>query len=73
MYLWHAHNLVNARLKGHETEDPEYPKFQFPPAFLCPTCRSTNSNITTNNKEFNDKNLPEYLIKYYSKIKPITL
>ncbi|KJH48578.1 Erv1 / Alr family protein [Dictyocaulus viviparus] len=38
MYLWRAHNIVNNRLHGDPTEDPQFTKMQFPPPFLCPTC-----------------------------------
>merc|ERR1712224_313559 len=38
LWLWRAHNRVNARLKGDSTEDPIQPKVQFPPSNLCSTC-----------------------------------
>ena len=28
LYLWKAHNIINARLKGRNTEDPQFPKAQ---------------------------------------------
>lgn len=37
-WLWEAHNLVNRRLKGRVSEDPEYPKEQFPTKLNCPEC-----------------------------------
>jgi hypothetical protein len=47
LYLWRAHNVVNARLKGRETEDPKFPKLPFPAPFLCKDCHvgETNENI----------------------------
>lgn len=33
-----AHNEVNKRLSGDQTEDPEYPKYQFPSKNSCPRC-----------------------------------
>ena len=30
LWLWESHNEVNDRLKADETEDPEFPKIQFP-------------------------------------------
>ncbi|PIO65256.1 Erv1 / Alr family protein [Teladorsagia circumcincta] len=39
-YLWRAHNIVNNRLHGDPSEDPQFTKVQFPPPFLCPTCHS---------------------------------
>jgi len=39
LWLWHAHNRVNYRLKGDETEDPQFPKQLFPSQRSCPHCR----------------------------------
>lgn len=39
MWLWKAHNEVNKRLSGDETEDPEHKKIQYPSAEHCPECR----------------------------------
>lgn len=66
MYLWRAHNIVNARLKGRDTEDPKYPKYQFPPLFLCPNCHEDQGKL-------NENEVQSYLIKYYSNIKPIQM
>ncbi|KAG5886744.1 hypothetical protein JTB14_019442 [Gonioctena quinquepunctata] len=38
LWLWVAHNEVNKRLSGDQTEDPEYPKYQFPSSERCPRC-----------------------------------
>ncbi|XP_039340686.1 sulfhydryl oxidase 1 [Mauremys reevesii] len=38
LWLWSRHNRVNARLAGTETEDPQFPKLQWPPPELCPLC-----------------------------------
>uniref|UniRef100_A0A914C3Z0 Sulfhydryl oxidase n=1 Tax=Acrobeloides nanus TaxID=290746 RepID=A0A914C3Z0_9BILA len=64
MYLWRAHNIVNARLKGRETEDPKFPKYQFPPLFLCPNCQEEQGRL-------NENEVLNYLLHYYSSIKPI--
>lgn len=58
MWLWEGHNKVNKRLKGTMTEDPNYPKLQFPPTEICPFCTSNNNFIR--NKVFN------FLTKFYS-------
>ncbi|XP_017773432.1 PREDICTED: sulfhydryl oxidase 2 [Nicrophorus vespilloides] len=39
LWLWMAHNTVNKRLSGDVSEDPEFPKVQFPSATNCPKCR----------------------------------
>ncbi|KAK5972587.1 Sulfhydryl oxidase [Trichostrongylus colubriformis] len=62
LYLWKAHNIVNARLQGRDTEDPQFPKVQFPASFLCSNC--------TANGSFNEKPTRDFLINYYSQIKP---
>ena len=66
-YLWRAHNLVNARLKGRETEDPQFPKYQFPPRFLCPNCRAGNGT----GADFDEVAVKEFLLGFYSQIRPI--
>ena len=38
MWLWRAHNRVNMRLAGDVTEDPSYPKIQFPSPNMCAVC-----------------------------------
>uniref|UniRef100_A0A915PU61 Sulfhydryl oxidase n=1 Tax=Setaria digitata TaxID=48799 RepID=A0A915PU61_9BILA len=62
IYLWQAHNIVNARLRGDGTEDPEFPKRQFPPDFLCATCRQEGY--------FNNDQVKDFLLVYYSAIRP---
>uniref|UniRef100_A0A914WRT7 Sulfhydryl oxidase n=1 Tax=Plectus sambesii TaxID=2011161 RepID=A0A914WRT7_9BILA len=63
LYLWQAHNTVNARLKGDLTEDPEFPKYQFPAQFLCNNCSSRNDI-------FDDRAVTNFLFNYYTTIKP---
>ncbi|KAL6722886.1 hypothetical protein Aduo_017959 [Ancylostoma duodenale] len=62
MYLWRAHNIVNARLQGRDTEDPQFPKMQFPAQFLCSNCTANGSLVDSETREF--------LLDYYSQIKP---
>ncbi|XP_017040794.1 sulfhydryl oxidase 1 [Drosophila ficusphila] len=38
LWLWAAHNEVNQRLAGDATEDPEFPKKQFPTPNSCSEC-----------------------------------
>ena len=56
-----VHNRVNQRLHGGSTEDPEHPKIQFPPKYLCSKCYSLNEN------DFNIRNTINFLLQYYSK------
>lgn len=47
IWLWLAHNEVNKRLANDSTEDPEYPKIQFPSQYNCPKCRDGDKwNLT---------------------------
>lgn len=64
LWLWRAHNQVNARLSGDNTEDPEHKKIQYPAAEHCPACRYVNNS-------WNEEEVLRYLkIKYsYNSIK----
>ncbi|XP_053360887.1 sulfhydryl oxidase 1 [Clarias gariepinus] len=44
LWLWSRHNRVNARLAGDLSEDPHFPKIQWPPPELCPACHSLEDN-----------------------------
>jgi thiol oxidase len=60
LWLWRIHNQVNQRLKGTESEDPFYPKVQYPTQLICPDCYKSNS-------EFDDQNVLKFLTEYYNK------
>lgn len=64
LWLWRAHNEVNARLSGDNTEDPEHKKIQYPAAEHCPACRYVNNS-------WNEEEVLRYLkVKYsYDSIK----
>ncbi|XP_004643521.2 sulfhydryl oxidase 1 [Octodon degus] len=40
LWLWTSHNRVNARLAGAPSEDPQFPKVQWPPRDLCSACHN---------------------------------
>ncbi|KAK2841486.1 hypothetical protein Q7C36_013065 [Tachysurus vachellii] len=44
LWLWSRHNLVNSRLAGELSEDPHFPKVQWPPPDLCVSCHSLKSS-----------------------------
>ncbi|KAH8290404.1 hypothetical protein KR054_002687 [Drosophila jambulina] len=48
LWLWAAHNEVNQRLAGDDTEDPEFPKLQFPSPSSCPECRRSPASKSEN-------------------------
>ena len=57
LWLWSAHNEVNARIAEDQSEDPEFPKIQFPFVDNCVTCWKNNA--------FDEETVLSYLIKIY--------
>lgn len=54
LWLWSAHNQVNKRLAGDATEDPAFPKLQFPTNKMCSSCHrdeSSNDSSTQWNRD----------------------
>ncbi|NXG30667.1 QSOX1 oxidase, partial [Dromaius novaehollandiae] len=45
LWLWSHHNEVNARLAGSDTEDPKFPKLQWPPPDMCPLCHKEDGGV----------------------------
>ncbi|KAI6064185.1 Sulfhydryl oxidase 1 [Aix galericulata] len=45
LWLWSHHNEVNARLAGGDTEDPQFPKLQWPPPDMCPQCHKEERGV----------------------------
>ncbi|XP_003700588.3 sulfhydryl oxidase 2 [Megachile rotundata] len=60
LWLWSAHNEVNARLAGDATEDPKHKKVQYPIIEHCPNCRFDNGT------SWNEENVLKYLTAKYS-------
>nr|XP_020139930.1 sulfhydryl oxidase 1 [Microcebus murinus] len=40
LWFWSSHNKANARLAGAPSEDPHFPKVQWPPRELCSACHN---------------------------------
>ncbi|KAK6629105.1 hypothetical protein RUM43_002922 [Polyplax serrata] len=59
LWLWAAHNEVNNRLAKDGSEDPEFPKIQYPSAEKCPNCRHPNGS-------WHEPKVLSYLISVYS-------
>uniref|UniRef100_UPI00358DF3C9 sulfhydryl oxidase 2-like n=1 Tax=Myxine glutinosa TaxID=7769 RepID=UPI00358DF3C9 len=38
LWLWRSHNKVNLRIAGSKSEDPQFPKIQWPPPDICQAC-----------------------------------
>ncbi|XP_054159656.1 sulfhydryl oxidase 2-like [Oppia nitens] len=58
LWLWRVHNQVNQRTKGSLSEDPYFPKVQYPTHQMCGQCFQ-------NNNEFNETNVLKYLLETY--------
>lgn len=61
LWLWKAHNTVNKRLSGDFSEDPSYPKVQFPAKNMCPECRHSNDS-------WKEDKVLAYLVNMYTNI-----
>ncbi|XP_052834983.1 sulfhydryl oxidase 1-like [Drosophila gunungcola] len=59
LWLWAAHNEVNNRLAGDATEDPKFPKVQFPLRKHCPACHKKPNG-------WNTAEVLKYLKRIYS-------
>ncbi|KAF4112867.1 sulfhydryl oxidase 2 [Onychostoma macrolepis] len=51
LWLWRKHNQVNARLTGSMSEDPMFPKTQWPTPDLCPTCHEEQEGLHVWNEQ----------------------
>uniref|UniRef100_A0A0N5BNF7 Sulfhydryl oxidase n=1 Tax=Strongyloides papillosus TaxID=174720 RepID=A0A0N5BNF7_STREA len=63
LYLWRAHNIVNKRIKGDDSEDPNFKKYQFPAKFLCKECNEESESL-------DNPKTHKFIQTYYSNIKP---
>lgn len=51
LWLWQGHNKVNKRLAGDLSEDPQFPKVQFPTTELCLECMKSSFSNSWNKLE----------------------
>lgn len=61
LWLWKAHNVVNARLAGSSTEDPNSPKIQFPGKATCRSCRREGGE----ENEWQEREVLKFLQNHY--------
>ncbi|XP_030063477.1 sulfhydryl oxidase 2 [Microcaecilia unicolor] len=61
LWLWKKHNIVNSRLAGANSEDPKFPKIQWPSPELCPRCHEDNGL-----HGWNEAEVLAFLKHYYS-------
>lgn len=69
LWLWAAHNEVNQRLAGDDTEDSKFPKIQFPSSSSCSECRKPGTSSNNWNKEhvlqfLKNIHNPEFISRY---------
>ncbi|VDM15300.1 unnamed protein product [Wuchereria bancrofti] len=62
IWLWMTHNIVNKYIASKASEDPAFPKQQFPPVSLCSECRKQDG-------EFDEEVVLNFLINYYNNLK----
>ncbi|XP_004072966.1 sulfhydryl oxidase 2 [Oryzias latipes] len=62
VWLWNQHNRVNARLAGSLSDDPLFPKAQWPSPSLCASCHEERNGV----HEWNLDNVLHFLRHHYS-------
>ncbi|KAL3047897.1 hypothetical protein OYC64_021959 [Pagothenia borchgrevinki] len=63
LWLWSRHNRVNNRVAGALSEDPNFPKIQWPSPEMCPGCHSLKEN--GEHRWIQDQVLP-FLLAHFS-------
>lgn len=71
LWLWSAHNEVNGRLSGDATEDPVFPKIQYPAEETCLNCRNANRPPEQNGSKDINWNRLEILLFFKRIYSPI--
>ncbi|KAE8582348.1 hypothetical protein XENTR_v10020090 [Xenopus tropicalis] len=64
LWLWRKHNAVNNRLSGAPSEDPKFPKVQWPTSDLCSACHGQTGGGT---QSWNENEVLSFLKRYYGK------
>ncbi|XP_026161129.1 sulfhydryl oxidase 1 [Mastacembelus armatus] len=63
LWLWSRHNLVNNRLAGALSEDPNFPKIQWPSPEMCPACHAVKAN---GDHSWIQKEVLPFVLSYFS-------
>ncbi|KAH9514560.1 Sulfhydryl oxidase 1 [Bulinus truncatus] len=66
MWLWSAHNKANKRLHTDISEDPEFPKVQFPPESLCGSCKKLSQSDDGATMSWDADAVLDFLLDFYS-------
>ncbi|ESP04514.1 hypothetical protein LOTGIDRAFT_237352 [Lottia gigantea] len=64
LWLWSAHNKANIRLHGDLSEDPQYPKIQFPSPDACPKCFELGSKPWS--PKYRNTEVLNFIVEMYS-------
>ncbi|XP_060613477.2 sulfhydryl oxidase 2 [Anolis sagrei] len=67
LWLWEKHNEVNARLAGDLTEDPKFPKAQWPSPEACPSCRKGGGGVSRKDRlpSWDEAQVLRFLRRHY--------
>ncbi|XP_061399763.1 sulfhydryl oxidase 2 [Musca vetustissima] len=68
LWLWAAHNEVNQHLAGDDTEDPKFPKIQFPTASSCPQCHKSKASAASSSSATAHDWDNEHVLKFLKNI-----
>ncbi|XP_029905071.1 sulfhydryl oxidase 1 [Myripristis murdjan] len=63
LWLWSRHNRVNNRLAGAPSEDPHFPKIQWPPPELCSGCHGVKKS---GEHSWNQEQVLAFLLSHFS-------
>ncbi|GLD75075.1 sulfhydryl oxidase 1-like protein, partial [Lates japonicus] len=63
LWLWSRHNRVNNRLAGDLSEDPNFPKVQWPSPEMCSACHTVKDN---GDHKWDHTQVLSFLLSYYS-------
>ncbi|KAM7388237.1 hypothetical protein PAMP_024428 [Pampus punctatissimus] len=63
LWLWSRHNRVNNRLAGDLSEDPNFPKIQWPSPEMCSACHAVKNN---GEHRWNHEQILSFLLSYFS-------
>ncbi|XP_027145985.1 sulfhydryl oxidase 1 [Larimichthys crocea] len=69
LWLWSRHNRVNNRIAGALSEDPNFPKIQWPSPEMCSACHTVRDN---GDHKWNKEQVLPFLMSYFSSNRILT-
>uniref|UniRef100_A0A8C5D3W5 Sulfhydryl oxidase n=1 Tax=Gouania willdenowi TaxID=441366 RepID=A0A8C5D3W5_GOUWI len=69
LWLWAKHNRVNNRIAGALSEDPQFPKIQWPSPEMCSACHTVTDN---GEHRWNTEEVLAFLLTYFSSSRILT-